>query len=85
MKHMNGSRILLVVDPDVDGFTSSAFVYNYLNNELAARAGCKFTLDYWIPEGKEHGLEVVVKTLKDKKKYDLIILPDSSSNDYDLH
>lgn len=85
MKHMNGSRILLVVDPDVDGFTSSAFVYNYLNNELAARTGCKFTLDYWIPEGKEHGLEVVVKTLKDEKKYDLIILPDSSSNDYDLH
>lgn len=85
MKHMNGSRILLVIDADVDGFTSSAFVYSYLKNELAARVGCKFTLDYWIPEGKEHGLEVVIKTLRDKKRYDLIILPDSSSNNYEYH
>lgn len=85
MKHINGSRILLVVDPDVDGFTSSALVYSYLMNELGGCLGCEFTLDYWIPEGKEHGLEVVFKTLKDEKKYDLIILPDSSSNDYEYH
>ena len=52
---------------------------------MAARLGCKFTLDYWIPEGKEHGLEVVFKTLNKEKKYDLIFLIDSSSNDYEYH
>ena len=85
MKHLPVGKILLVVDPDVDGFTSSAVVYDYLMKHLHGFNGFNFTIDYHIPEGKEHGLEVVFKELCDKKKYDLIILPDSSSNDYDYH
>lgn len=82
---MNGGKILIPVDPDADGFTSAALAYNYIENELNKRLGCNFILDYWIPQGKEHGLEVVIKTLRNKKKYDLIFLIDSSSNDYEYH
>jgi single-stranded DNA-specific DHH superfamily exonuclease len=85
MKHLHGSRVLLVVDPDVDGYTSSAVVWLYMTNYLQGYKDFNFTLEYHIPEGKEHGLEVVFDELFPEKKYDLIICPDSSSNDYPFH
>ena len=85
MKHLHGSRILLVVDPDVDGYSSSAVMWLYMTNHLQGYNGFNFTLDYHIPEGKEHGLEVVIDELLPEKKYDLIICADSSSNDYSFH
>lgn len=69
----------------MDGYTSSALVYLYLTEIIKSYTGWNFTIDYHIPEGKEHGLEVVMPLLSERKKYDLIILPDSSSNDYDYH
>jgi single-stranded DNA-specific DHH superfamily exonuclease len=55
-KHlMRGSKIYLVVDPDVDGYTSSSLVYLYLTDVLA-KQGYEFEIEYHIPEGKEHGL-----------------------------
>lgn len=85
-KHLSaGGRIYLVIDCDVDGYTSSALVYLYLTEIIKSYTGWNFTIDYHIPEGKEHGLEVVMPLLSERKKYDLIILPDSSSNDYDYH
>lgn len=85
-KHLSaGGRIYLPVDPDVDGFTSGSLVYLYLTEVIKPYTGWKFTIDYHIPEGKEHGLEVIMPFLNEKKKYDLIILPDSSSNDYTYH
>ena len=80
-----GGRIYLVIDCDMDGYTSSALVYLYLTEVIKSYTGWDFSIDYHIPEGKEHGLEVVMPFLSEKKKYDLIILPDSSSNDYDYH
>lgn len=85
MKHLHGSRVLLVVDPDVDGYTSSAVVWLYMTKQLQGYKDFNFTLEYHIPEGKEHGLEVVIDELLPEKKYDLIICPDSSSNDYSFH
>ena len=85
-KHLSaGGRIYLVIDCDMDGYTSSALVYLYLTEVIKSYTGWDFSIDYHIPEGKEHGLEVVMPFLSEKKKYDLIILPDSSSNDYDYH
>lgn len=86
IKHLSANgRIYLVVDADADGFTSSALVYSYLTEVIKPATGWGFTIDYHIPEGKEHGLEIVMPYLSDRKRYDLIILPDSSSNNYDYH
>lgn len=69
--------------PDVDGFTSAVVFYNYLNDVLKDKFN--FEIEYHIPEGKEHGLEVVAPMLENKKIADLIVCPDSSSNDYEYH
>ncbi|MGM9858091.1 MAG: DHH family phosphoesterase [Bacilli bacterium] len=80
-KHIqNKSRIYLVVDSDIDGFTSSAILYNYLMDNFG-----EVNIEYHIPDGKEHGLDTIMPLLENEQKYDLIILPDSSSNDYECH
>lgn len=77
----NKGHILLVVDSDCDGFTSAAIIYQYIkdvNNEIE--------ISYLLHEGKQHGLEDHINSiLESGDKYDLIILPDSSSNDLDYH
>lgn len=85
MKHVTfGGSICFIIDCDVDGYTSSAVFYNYLKDHLMEKYG--FTLDYHVPTGKEHGLRnSIMNWLTEKKLYDLIILPDSSSNDYEEH
>lgn len=84
-KHLeNGSKIRLYVDCDVDGFTSAAVFIKYFNTLLKDKyPDVSFT--YHIPEGKEHGLRSVMDELTHEKICDLIILPDSSSNDYLEH
>lgn len=74
-------KILIVVDSDNDGFTSATIMYNYLK-DLAP----ELEIDYILHEGKQHGLEDHIKgLLEEGQKYGLIILPDSSSNDYKYH
>jgi len=76
-----GERILIVVDSDNDGFTSATIIYNYLK-DLAP----ELEIDYVLHEGKQHGLQDHIKGIMDGgKNYGLIILPDSSSNDYVYH
>ena len=74
-------HILLVVDCDCDGFTSAAIMYQYL------RDICEdIPITYLLHEGKQHGLEDHINTiLNSGDSYDLIILPDSSSNDIEYH
>lgn len=77
----SGRKILIVVDCDMDGFTSSTIMYNYLK-DLAP----ELEIDYLLHEGKAHGLQDHIKKLMDEgSQYGLIILPDSSSNDYVYH
>ena len=84
MKHLeNGSKIYLCIDSDVDGYTSSAVFYNYLMEHFNDKYN--FTINYHVPEGKEHGLRTLMGILGEEKKWDLIVLPDSSSNDYEEH
>lgn len=77
----NEKDILLIVDSDCDGYTSSAIMYNYLMS-----INSKLKIDYWIHSGKQHGLEDHIdKILNCNKHYDVVILPDASSNDYSYH
>ena len=82
-KHLlNGSKMFICVDSDVDGFTSAALMYNFLMDNYA---DYNISIDYHIPEGKEHGLRTLMDIFTNEKICDLIILPDSSSNDYEEH
>ena len=75
------SKVLIVVDSDNDGYTSAAIIYQYTK-----RLNCHCHVDYWLHEGKQHGLQDHIgKLLEQDCQYDLIILPDSSSNDAHYH
>jgi single-stranded-DNA-specific exonuclease len=75
------SKILIVVDSDNDGYTSAAIIYQYTK-----RLNCHCKIDYWLHEGKQHGLQDHIDRLMEENcEYDLIILPDSSSNDAHYH
>lgn len=65
----------LIVDCDVDGFTSSAIIYQYLK-----RINPNKDIVYYVHTGKQHGLEDMWEQLQEEN-YDLIICPDSASND----
>ena len=85
LKHLEkGSHIRIYVDSDPDGFTSASVLYNYMTENLKELYP-NFTISYHIPDGKEHGLEMVMDELTNSKICDLIIMPDSSSNDYEEH
>ena len=80
IKHISQNNTILVqVDSDADGYTSAAFLINYLYNLFPA-----FVINnllYRIHTGKQHGL--ILDTIPDDVK--LVIAPDSSSNDYEIH
>lgn len=74
-------KILIIVDCDNDGYTSATIIYNYLKD-----VDNTLEIDYLLHEGKAHGLQDHINNLMDEgKNYRLIILPDSSSNDYVYH
>ena len=75
----NGS-CLIIIDSDCDGFTASATLINYLYDVFPAWTENK--VKYFLHGGKQHGLSDCVDLAKE---YDLVILPDSSSNDYEYH
>lgn len=79
LAYMQGdSKILTVVDADVDGFTSSAIIYQYIK-KIKPEAD----IDFILHEHKGHGLsDLIDDILNGKKSYDLIIIPDAGSNDY---
>ena len=63
------SRILIIVDSDCDGFTSAAIMYQYTK-----RVNCHCQVDYWLHEGKQHGLQDhIEKLMNENVQYDLII------------
>lgn len=74
------SNILLVVDCDVDGFTSAAIIWLYIKKIAPAQR-----ISYILHEHKQHGLEDHMEMFDSDEYYDLVILPDSSSNDYIYH
>ena len=71
---------LIIVDADCDGYTSSAILINYLHHWVPSWTERK--LKWFLHSGKQHGLS---DCIEEALYYDLIICPDSSSNDYDYH
>lgn len=73
-------KIGLVVDPDMDGFTSSAIMYNYIKKICPLQE-----IEYFLHSGKQHGLEDLVEYISTRAELKMLILPDSSTNDIDFH
>ena len=78
-----GYKILVVVDSDCDGFTSSATLINYLY-DLFPYLITNQRIEWYIHSGKQHGLSDCVDMIA-QGDYGLIICPDASSNDYEEH
>lgn len=74
----NKAKILTIVDADVDGFTSSAIIYQYIK-KLDKDAD----IDFILHEHKGHGLsDLIDDIINNTEHYDLIIIPDAGTNDY---
>ena len=74
------SHILIIVDCDTDGFTSSSILWLYIKN-IFPDADLTFT----VHEHKQHGLEDKIDWLIDEEQFDLVICPDAASYDIDCH
>ena len=79
--NLDNPEICLIVDCDVDGYTSSAIIYQYIK-----RISEKANITYLIHEKKSHGLEDKIEEIENSNiHYDLVIQPDSGSNDKEYH
>ena len=74
-----GSKVLVIIDSDCDGYCSSAILINYLNNLFPAFV--QNNISYKPHSGKQHGIvmEMIPNDIK------LVIAPDSASSDYEQH
>lgn len=68
--------IAILVDDDADGYSSAAAMLKYILNTSTAKTTLVFHDD------KSHGLTDSIMKKLDEIEYDLLIIPDSSSNDY---
>jgi single-stranded-DNA-specific exonuclease len=75
----DNKRLFLQVDSDCDGFTSAAVFLNYLNRLFPSFV--QNNVIYRLHDGKQHGLipDVIPSGTG------LVVAPDSSSNDYEIH
>lgn len=69
------SNIGLLVDCDVDGYCSSALLYNYLTELFPT-----IKIKYFIHENKEHGLKDSVDKII-QSDINLVLVPDAGSGD----
>lgn len=74
-----GSKVLVIIDSDCDGYCSSAILINYLNNLFPAFV--QNNISYKPHSGKQHG--IVLDMIPDDIQ--LVIAPDSASSDYEQH
>lgn len=74
IKHIeNKSRIHIIVDSDVDGYTSASMVYRYIK-----QLGEDINVTYSLHTKKQHGISEDIEIPKD---CELLIIPDAGSND----
>jgi single-stranded-DNA-specific exonuclease len=71
-----GDDIFLIVDSDVDGYTSAAIIYNYIKEWFP-----KVRIKWMVHEDKGHGINLDLIPINTK----LVICPDSSSNEQGKH
>ena len=72
-------KTFIQIDSDADGYTSSSLLINYLNSLFPGYV--QNNISYRVHEGKQHGL--ILETIPEDVK--LVIAPDASSNDYEVH
>ncbi|MDO5558393.1 MAG: DHH family phosphoesterase [Oscillospiraceae bacterium] len=74
---INKPKVDIVVDADVDGITSSTMLVNFFHDNF------EVDFNYYLPIGKEHGLNN--KRLQSLKESDasIVIIPDAGSSDVD--
>lgn len=75
----NNSKIMVQIDSDCDGYTSAALLLNYLNKLFPSFV--QNNIQYRVHTGKAHG--ILLETIPEDVK--LVIAPDSSSEDYEVH
>lgn len=75
----NNSKIMVQIDSDCDGYTSAALLLNYLNKLFPSFV--QNNIQYRVHTGKAHG--ILLETMPEDVK--LVIAPDSSSEDYEVH
>lgn len=74
VKHIeNKNRIHIIVDSDVDGYTSASMVYRYIK-----QLGEDINITYSLHTKKQHGIS---KDIEIPKDCELLIIPDAGSND----
>lgn len=73
----NNSKTIIIIDPDVDGNTSSALLLNYLYNFYPNWVK---SIDWFFHDGKQHGLNDCWEFILDKG-YNFVLCPDAGSND----
>ena len=78
----NNKNILVIVDCDCDGYTSSAIIINYLFDLFPNWAATH--LHWFLHEDKTHGLSDCMDFIL-TNDVDLILIPDAASNDYLYH
>lgn len=84
VKHMaQNDNVLMIVDCDADGYTSSALLLNYLNYYFPGFV--QNNIYYRIHSGKQHGIEEQFISEALQLDCKLMICADSSSNDYEQH
>ena len=75
-------KTLIIVDCDCDGYTSAALLINYLYKIFPT--WINNYVEWYMHDSKQHGLSDCIDFILEKQ-YELILCPDSSSNDYDKH
>jgi single-stranded-DNA-specific exonuclease len=73
-------KIHIQVDSDCDGYTSAAILINYLN--CICPSFVQNNISYSLHKGKQHGIDTAAF---DADVVALVIAPDSSSNEYEIH
>jgi len=75
-------KTLIIVDCDCDGYTSAALLINYLYKIFPTWVDS--CVEWYMHDSKQHGLNDCVNFILENQ-YQLILCPDSSSNDYNEH
>lgn len=69
-------KILYVIDTDTDGITSFSIAYNYFKSLYP-----KKKVDFFMNQGKKHGIFLDEKKIDNLEKDDTLIVFDAASND----
>lgn len=78
LKHIKeNNHIHIIVDCDVDGYTSASILYQYLTKDMRYQ-----NVTYCLHTGKKHGITDDIQIPKETK---LLLVPDASSEEHEKH